>query len=112
MTKIVINRCFGGFGLSKEAIEKYAKLKRLSFAVEYSKGNAFLPLYRLEGKAFFPQDISRNDEDLVKVVEELGKNANGAYADLKIVEIPDSVEWKIEEYDGIEHVAEVHRTWE
>lgn len=37
--------------------------------------------------------------------------AYGDCADLKIVEIPDDVEWVIEEYDGIEYVSEVHRTW-
>ena len=33
------------------------------------------------------------------------------YAQLKIVEIPDDVKWIVEEYDGIELIAEVHRTW-
>jgi len=44
-------------------------------------------------------------------VEELGEKANGQCADLKIVEIPDDVEYEIEEYDGVEWVAENHRTW-
>ena len=30
---------------------------------------------------------------------------------LKIIEIPDDVDWIIEEYDGNEWVAEKHRTW-
>jgi hypothetical protein len=45
------------------------------------------------------------------VFKELGDVANGFAADLKIVEIPDGVDWEIEEYDGNEWVAEVHRTW-
>jgi hypothetical protein len=48
---------------------------------------------------------------LIAVVEELGEAANGWAASLKIVEIPDGVEWFIHEYDGREHVAERHRTW-
>jgi hypothetical protein len=56
-------------------------------------------------------DIPRDDPDLVAVVEQLGKKANGTHAELKVVEIPDGVEWEIQEYDGSEHVAEVHRTW-
>ena len=28
-----------------------------------------------------------------------------------MTKIPDDVEWYVEEYDGIEWVAEVHRTW-
>jgi len=30
---------------------------------------------------------------------------------LRIIEIPDGVEWQIEEYDGDEWIAEKHRTW-
>jgi len=30
---------------------------------------------------------------------------------LKIVEVPDDANWYIAEYDGLEHVAERHRTW-
>jgi hypothetical protein len=48
---------------------------------------------------------------LVQVVEELGKEANGNYAKLEIIEIPDDVDWEIDEYDGMEHIAEKHRTW-
>jgi hypothetical protein len=42
----------------------------------------------------------------------LGTQANAPVAKLKIVEIPASVEWQIEEYDGKEWVAERHRTWD
>jgi hypothetical protein len=48
---------------------------------------------------------------LVQVVEELGSAADGWASSLKVIEIPDNVEWKVEEYDGMEWVAEVHRTW-
>lgn len=58
-----------------------------------------------------PREIPRDDPDLVKVVQELGSEANGKFSKLKIVEIPDGVNWYIEEYDGLEHIAEVHRTW-
>lgn len=57
------------------------------------------------------RDIERNDPLLVQVVETLGSKANGRHADLKVVDIPDGVEWQIEEYDGSERIAEVHRTW-
>lgn len=53
----------------------------------------------------------REDPLLIQVVEELGEAANGACAELKVVEIPSSTQYTIEEYDGREHIAEVHRTW-
>lgn len=60
---------------------------------------------------FSDRDVARDDPFLVQVVEELGDEANGAHASLKVVEIPDGIEWVIEEYDGNETIAEVHRTW-
>lgn len=57
------------------------------------------------------RNIERTDADLIAVVEELGEKANGACASLRVVEVPDGIRWEIEEYDGNEHVAEVHRTW-
>jgi hypothetical protein len=45
------------------------------------------------------------------VVRELGDRANGNFAELKVVEIPASVDWQIDEYDGREWIAEVHQTW-
>ena len=56
-------------------------------------------------------DIERNNQNLVRVVEELGDDVNGRFSELKVVDIPDDVEWQIDEYDGLEWVAEQHRTW-
>lgn len=56
--------------------------------------------------------IDRDDPDLIEVVEELGvEEASGKLAELKIVEVPDDVDWEVKEYDGKEWVAEKHRTW-
>lgn len=57
------------------------------------------------------RDIARDDKNLIKVVKELKKQANGKCAALKVVKIPDGVEYQIEEYDGLEWVSEKHRTW-
>jgi hypothetical protein len=91
--KVVINTCFGGFKLSSIACEMYATINNLAL------------------QDFSEYEISRDDATLVMIVEQLGQAANGSYARLKIVEIPANVQWQIDEYDGVEHVAEVHRTW-
>jgi hypothetical protein len=119
MPRIVINVCHGGFGLSDEAFEHYLKLKGINYATTESKfslhkgakdfwknGNVgsnsdYLSYY----------DIDRDDPALVQTVEDLGDKANGWAADLHIVDVPDGVDWYVEEYDGLEHVAEHHRTW-
>ena len=55
--------------------------------------------------------FERHDPALVQVVEEMGDKADGDYADLDVVNIPDDVDYVVEEYDGMEHIAEAHRTW-
>lgn len=55
--------------------------------------------------------LERIDKDLISVIEELGEEANDEYSKLKIVEIPDGVQWEIDDYDGWETIEEVHRVW-
>ena len=93
--KIVINRCFGGFRLSAEGIERYRELSGELDADDYQIG----------------RELERDDKYLVQTVEELGDLASGKYSALEVVEIPDGVEWEIEEYDGFETIHELHRSW-
>lgn len=60
---------------------------------------------------FSVKSIDRTDKDLIEIVERLGEKANTRCATLKIIEIPDDIDYEIEEYDGNEWVAEKHRTW-
>ena len=48
---------------------------------------------------------------LIECIETLGEKANGPCADIRIINIPDDVKFVIEEYDGLEHIAEEHRVW-
>lgn len=111
--KIVINRCHGGFGLSPEAIMMYSDLANLN--LKWVGGGIIDSWYRdgIEDDDHFWWDyqIERDDKNLVKVVETLGDAASGWAAELKVVEIPADVAWEISEYDGLEWIAEVHRTW-
>jgi hypothetical protein len=116
MTKVVINSCFGGFGLSHDAIMRYAELKGLNMIVVEEKRTFSDYTYYLneisDDNYWYPGcALGRSDPALVQVVEELGELASGRFAELKVVEIPDGVEWHIVEYDGMEHIAEAHRTW-
>ena len=100
--KVVINTDFGGFGLSDEALQLYAAKKGIQLGERYQFGG-------YEG--LYDGDIPRDDPVLIEIIEHLGQAANGDFAELKIVEIPDGIVWHISEYDGVEHVAEYHRTW-
>lgn len=91
--KVVINNCYGGFGITDAALEEYKSRRDIT------------------DENFWYCDIPRDCPVLVSMVEEQGSAMNGGFSDLKVVEIPDDVEWYIEEYDGMEHVAESHRTW-
>lgn len=90
---VVINDCYGGFGLSDKAIKIYKERAGIT------------------DPQFYDRDIPRDDPYLINIVKELGMGANGSYANLKIVEIPGDIEWLIQDYDGAEWVAEKHRTW-
>ncbi len=66
--KIVVNKCFGGFGLSEDA---YKELGILWDGYGYGPSNGF----------------DRSCPKLVAVVEKLGDNANGNHANLRIGDI-------------------------
>jgi len=119
--KVAINRCFGGFGISNAAFEKLLERK----GVAYEKTPAKYALrdhefdYYLAGQvgedagylSEYDFYADRADPDLIAVLEELGEAAAGRFAEIAIVEVPDDAKWHIHEYDGLEHVAEDHRTW-
>ena len=110
--KIVINSDYGGFSLSDLAIEIYADRKGIKLKKEKNTfGGIILFTNVVTNEDFESRDIERNDPILVKIVEELGSKSFGFAANLKIVEIPDDVNWEVIQYDGLEHIAEKHRTW-
>ena len=115
--RIVINRAHGGFGLSHEAVIMYLDLAGIDYTLkpqaDRDAQNRWGDKILVNGKEFHDRyDIPRDDPALVAMVRRLGSKANGSYAKLKIVEVPAGVEWTIDDYDGKEWVAEVHRTWQ
>jgi hypothetical protein len=112
--KVIINSDYGGFSLSDEAIEEYAIRKGITLIRDLSDKSRNSSYYfnSVEpNNLFCEREIDRSDPTLVAVVEILKEKANGFCASLKVVEIPDDVNWYVEEYDGMEWVAEKHRTW-
>jgi hypothetical protein len=91
--KIVVNRCFGGFELSKAAYKELGL-----------KWDGYGGAYREYAK--------RTNKKLIAVVEKLGsEKASGELAQLEVVEIPDGIDWEIDDYDGVETIHEKHRSW-
>ena len=104
MQQIVINAKHGGFDLSVDAQDW---LKEVHHIDVDCWGNVDI----ITNGTREQTPISRDDKRLIECITALGKQADGAFSELKIIEIPDDVEWQIEEYDGLEWVAEKHRCW-
>lgn len=71
-------------------------------------------IYEIPDTFYYPNfhdESSRIDNDLIMVIESLGKSANGMCADLKIAEIPDDSEFEITCYDGNESVVPPRPSW-
>ena len=127
MGKVVFNKSYCDFRLSKEACQRYWDIKGQQVWIE---GEDYFftvwlvpPEERLKKRYFnsmtmderiaydkeyseqtwrYDRSVSRHDPILVKVVEELGEKANGNHADLQIEEV-DGL-YRINEYDGMERV--------
>ena len=77
--KIIINDCFGGFGVREDVLEKF-------------------------GLSEADEKTIRFDPNLITLIES-GEDINDDYSDLVVVEIPDNAtDWFIDEYDGSEEI--------
>lgn len=112
--KILINHDYGGFDLSHEAVMMYSEFAKLNLKpVEYRPGYFiyYVDGIETEDYVFYPHNVARDDPDLIRVFEILGKAAGNKFTTLKMIEIPADVDWIIMEHGGAEWVAEKHRTW-
>ncbi len=140
MKKVIINNSFGGFGISNAAllflIKKNSRCVDKINYLKYYDGDVKKKLVEdvmscPEDSSFFAHkdysgwlykggtiftfgDIegAREDEDLIKIVELLGELSYGDSAKLKIIEIPDDVEYEIYNHAGVESIHEKHRIWD
>lgn len=85
--KIVINVCYGGFGLSDAA-------------------NSLL-----KSRGVDIDNLDRDSPELVAVVEKLKGRANDRFSKLKVIEIPDDTQWEIGDYDGVEYIYDKRFFW-
>lgn len=137
--KVVINRCFGGFGLSEKAYEwLIARGVPVRAYVAQKRGpdGRYMPQPENDGEVIFDRELGSGGDPfnasmrclagrywdvfldgqrslplLVACVEALGAEANGPHAELAVVEIPDGIEYEIDEYAGNESIHERHRSW-
>jgi len=128
--RVVINNCHGGFGISPLAFEElikkgwtttefneegYAKDKEADIIKDsrghinkYNKDFGYCCYFN---KWDYSSPELRTNKDLIEIIEKLGEKANSSCSKLKIIEIPDNVDWRIAEYDGLEWVCESHCSW-
>ena len=116
--KIVYNNCYGGYTLSDKAIDwlsehgsestkNFIAHKRIEAKEKEDFSSASQE--RVDNIKFYVMDavrsfLKRHDPDLVAVVEALGKEVNGTFSELAIMEI-DEDKYFIDEYDGRESVV-------
>lgn len=100
--KIVINRCYGGFSLSNKVMrhlgfeaDDYGYVENSSFNIDDNNYQAY-----------------RTHPALIDAIETIGlEESSGTYSELRIINIPDDMDWYIEDYDGLESVHEHHKSF-
>ena len=100
--KIVVNRCYGGFSVSKAVFDElgfewdgYGFLSNKDFGIENYRYLAW-----------------RTNATLIAAIEKIGVGkASGELSALEVVNVPSGISWEIDEYDGWEKIAETHRSW-
>ena len=103
--RVVVNRCYGGFQLSDVAKAMYKELRAAKNSEDANNDTHI-----------FAPDLKRDDPLLLAVVDAIGLEACSVpdRSSLKLVMVPGDVPadgWVIEDYDGMEWVAEKHRIW-
>lgn len=108
--KIVLNKRYGKFNLSHEAIIHYAKLSGIKLYIWVSK-EGYIYTTDKKGKdkiftSYHIHRIKRADQALIQTVEELGTKVDDCWSSsrLEIEELIPNKIWYIEDYSGIEEI--------
>ena len=96
MTKVAINCNYGGFALSLDILARVHELSGIKVD-DFERVNEY-----------YMSDIQyRTNPALCQAI--LEARAKGTNGSLRVVEVPEGVQWVITEEDGYEMVEEVHR---
>ena len=127
MTKIVISSDYGGqgsgignFRLSDDAVDYLVSKKGWNCYTNVDDVDESNPYIFQWESQYIPSRVEyvvpltndlRLHKDLIECIETLGAEASGYFSNLKVVDVPNDVKWEIKQCNGVEWVAEVHRTW-
>jgi ferritin len=114
--RVVYNNCFGGFEVHEDAVQWMREqgddeAMNATLVGEYYDDGSGPKSQSVSGVR---REISRTNELLADMIEgetEYTGPIDGQCADLRVAEVPDHVEWTIEEHDGQETVKEKSRTF-
>ena len=103
--KVVINGCYGGFGLSQLALS--VLYKNYPDMVEVHKD------YRGEYVMYLSDEVERHDKRLIEVVENLGSELASVYYANLVIETIYTPVYRVSEYDGYEsiHTQDMDDGW-
>jgi len=105
--KVLINNCYGGFNFSHEACKLWLERNNISFIESTNKLGE--PLLNIDGKpVYVAHMIAPNDPTMIQIFEEKGSEfVSGYCSEIILVEVPDGCQYRIGEYDGIEHIDQI-----
>jgi len=116
--KVAINIEWFDLALSHETVIRFIDLAGYKIEAKRDRevigGTEYYSYFYGDDHPWYPNsDIPRDDENLIRTIEELGLEKSAMYGKIRIVEIPADVEWQIESSDGpgCEWIAEKHKTW-
>lgn len=133
--KVIINSGYGKFEVSNKAKERYFQLNQIpvffyhqcdkegKLYCKVTSNNRAPNIYytftdygditdRIKFNYIDWSSIRmRTDSTFIQVVEELGEQVNSPPSYLKIIEIPNEIEFEIERVDGREWILEKRRRW-
>lgn len=105
--KVLINNCYGGFGISHEASKLWLERNNIFFIESLNDYGD--PQFIIDGDiSYVSHLISRDDSTIIQIFEEKGSEfVSEDCSELILVEVPDGCFYRIGEYDGMEGIDKI-----